>query len=151
MTQDIQNTYRQSEILHASPVQLVILLYRGALSALAQARLHLAQGAIRERSAQVQLAFDILTELTGALDREQGGDFAMRLVELYDYMQRRLVAANAEQSAEPLLEVEALLRNLLEGWEAIDGTLPEKVAQPLASTYPAYSPAPEFPSLSCTF
>jgi flagellin-specific chaperone FliS len=38
------------------------------------------------------------------------------LIELYDYMQRRLIVANVEQSDPPLAEVAQLLATLLEGW-----------------------------------
>ncbi|HBY61333.1 MAG TPA: flagellar export chaperone FliS, partial [Solibacterales bacterium] len=38
-------------------------------------------------------------------------------IELYDYMQRRLLEANARQEDAPLAEVERLLSTVRDGWE----------------------------------
>jgi len=41
---------------------------------------------------------------------------ARQLAEMYDYMERRLLAANQEQSDGPLAEVMGLLETLTEAW-----------------------------------
>lgn len=108
--------YLESEILSADPVELVQILYRAALEAVGNARRHLRHGEIASRSRRITRASAILTELTLAVDRRSGASLSRNLIELYDYMQRRLIVANVEQSDPPLAEVAQLLATLLEGW-----------------------------------
>jgi flagellar protein FliS len=139
MTPNRYDSYRETEILCADPVKLVEILYCATIDSVAEARRHLAAGAIRERSNAISKACEILTELTLNLDRERGGEIARNLVELYDYMQRRLLAANIEQSATPLAEVETLLRTVLEGWRSCLQEVEVPSAETQGSSFLAYS------------
>jgi flagellar secretion chaperone FliS len=125
-----QNAYLESQVLTADPLELVRLLYRGAGDATRCARAHLAAGRIAQRSRQISKAHAILTQLSVSLDHVRGGKLSIRLAELYDYMQRRLLEANLRQKAEPLVEVESLLATLLEGWDQIrtEPPAPQEVA-----------------------
>ncbi|SRR5579871_1371057 len=108
--------YFDDDVLAASPLKLVELLYRGALDAVADARRHLRQRDIRARSQAVSKAMAIVTQLSLSLDRAQGGDLSRRLEQIYGYVLRLLMKANAEQSEGPLLEAEKLLGTLREAW-----------------------------------
>jgi len=113
------NRYLEAEVLDADPLKLVSLLYRGALEAVGDARRFLAAGAIRERSARVMKAWNILGELLRSLDRRQAGELGTQLTRLYVYMQQRLIDANTQQSDQPLAEVEKLLSTLHEAWSIV--------------------------------
>ncbi len=104
------------DILGASPLELVRVLYRGAIDSVRTARSHMAAGRIRERSAAITKACAIVQELTISLNREAGGELAANLAELYVYIHRRLGDANIEQAEAPLAEVERLLGMLLDAW-----------------------------------
>ena len=119
MRQNARLAYLETEILQADPVELVRLLYRGALEAVAKARQHVRENNIRARSQQITKASEILNELATSVDVEKGGAIAGNLLELYDYMQRLLIEANFQQVEGPLVELESLLATVLEGWEAI--------------------------------
>ncbi len=122
-----QDAYLESQVLTADPMELVRMLYRAARAATRIANAHLAAGHIAERSRQISKAHAILSQLAVTLDHVRGGALSRNLLELYDYMQRRLLEANLGQKAEPLAEVERLLTTLLEGWDRI-GTVPEQNA-----------------------
>jgi flagellar secretion chaperone FliS len=117
--QAYQNT-QDWDVLGASPMELVRMLYRGAIQSVGVARRALANGQIRERSAAITKAAAILQELTVSLDREAGGEVADNLAELYTYMHKRLGDANIEQADAPLAEVERLMTTLLEAWSQIE-------------------------------
>lgn len=117
MARTAQDQYLEAEVLGADPLKLVWLLYRGAIDAVRDARRHLAQGAIRERSKQIGKAWLILQELSASLDRDRGGELSSRLGGLYAYMQTRLMEANSRQLDGPLQEVEGLLADLSEAWQ----------------------------------
>lgn len=140
-----QDAYLETQVLTADPLELVRLLYRGALDATRGAAAHLAAGRIGARARQITKAHAILSQLAGSLDRARGGELSLRLAELYDYMQRRLLEANLRQQREPLREVESLLATLLEGWEQVgaapdrSGKLESQPAEPPVS-YSGYAP-----------
>ncbi|HLH43741.1 MAG TPA: flagellar export chaperone FliS [Bryobacteraceae bacterium] len=129
MVTTIYDTYLEAEVYGADPVKLIHMLYRGAIEAVGAARRHLAAKQIRERSRQVTKAWNIVHELSRSLDFERGGEIARRLGELYDYMQSRLVEANARQVDGPLAEVESLLSTLCEAWQSAKLSLAPPVAE----------------------
>lgn len=108
--------YLETEVLSAEPVKLVQMLYRGAIDAIGAAQRALAAGNIPERARLISKATAILNELALSLDHSKAPDLCRNLVELYDYMSRRLIEANINQVAQPLFEVEGLLNSLLEAW-----------------------------------
>jgi flagellar protein FliS len=133
------DSYRESEILSADPLKLVEILYRAAIESISEARGYLAAGAIRERSNSISKACEILMELAVNVDRERGGDIAKNLIELYDYMQFRLIEANIQQIDKPLLEVNSLLQTLLEGWQSCVPTTTPPAAEQEGSSFRAHS------------
>jgi flagellar protein FliS len=119
MWQNAQDTYLESRILAADPLELVKMLYQGAITAVRDARRHLANRDIAARARAITKACTIVTELTVSLDHERGGEVSRGLVRLYDYIGRRLIEANARQTDEPLAEVLGLLQTVAAGWEGV--------------------------------
>jgi flagellar protein FliS len=119
MTNTAYSNYRETEVLIANPLELVNILYRAAIDAIAAARRHLRDGKTRERSRQITRALEILHELMFSLNHQQGGEISRSLAALYVYMQNRLTEANVVQADAPLAEVQDLLSTLLEAWSAI--------------------------------
>ena len=110
----------EASLLTAEPIELVRTLYRGALDAVSEARACLAASDASGRSAAVSKAVNILRELAFSLNPASEPAMARNLLELYDYMQRRLLAAHLERSEAPLTEVASLLATLAEAWERVD-------------------------------
>ncbi len=119
MWQNAHDAYVESRVFSADGIELIRLLYQACTSAVRDARRHLENREIAERSRCITRAWEILAELVHSLDRERGGEIAVRLGGLYDYMQRRLLEANIQQADAPLAEVLGLLTTLSEGWDAI--------------------------------
>ena len=119
--QDYARAYRANSILTASPGQLVLMLFDGALNALAIARIACDDPVGDPRRFEVihtQLvkAQKIIAELQSTLNLEQGGDFARTMYRLYDYYDRRLVEANLKKQSAPIAEVERLLGEVRTAW-----------------------------------
>ena len=123
MWNQAHNAYLESRILNANPIELVRLMYQAAIGEVRNARLHLENRDIRSRAQAISKACAILTELTVALDRKAGGEYAQRLAGLYGYMMGKLTEANFEQRDEPMAEALGLLTTLLEGWEGVQSRL----------------------------
>jgi flagellar protein FliS len=113
-------TYRTNAVLTASPGQLVLMLYDGALKAMALAReaFNTPDDFKRFETINTQLlkAQAILSELQNGLNLEAGGEFARTMHRLYDYHNRRLLEANMRKQVEPVIEVERLVRELRDAW-----------------------------------
>jgi flagellar protein FliS len=113
------DAYLESRVLAADPVELVSLLYHACAQAVREARRYLAAGQVAERSREINQACAIVIELTTSLDYERGGEISQRLAPLYDYMQRRLLQANMQQSDAPLADVLGLITTLSEAWSGV--------------------------------
>ena len=128
MVNTVYDRYMEAEILSADPVKLVGILHRAAVESVAGARRHLRNGEIRERSRNIAKASEILGELMRSLDHSAGGGISRNLVELYAYMQTRLIEANSAQVEPPLAEVEQLLVTLSDAWRTASPALPPPVS-----------------------
>jgi flagellar protein FliS len=129
MWTDGHDAYLESRVLTADPIELVNLLYQACTEAVRGARRSLAEGRIAERSREINRAYEIVIELSSSLDHERGGEISQRLALLYDYIQRRLLEANIQQSDSPLAEVLGLLSTLSEAWAGIRKTQDAPVAE----------------------
>jgi len=121
LAQGYARTYRTNAVLTASPGQLVLMLYDGALKALAIALDAFAQPEedvrrIETINAQLLKAQAIVRELQSGLNFEAGGEFAQTMNRLYEYHHRRLFEANVRKQPEAVREVEKLIRELREAW-----------------------------------
>lgn len=108
----------------ADPHKLVRMLFEGALLAIASASLHMKRkgGAedLARKGEAISKAIDIIGNgLKASLDLEAGGELALRLGALYDYMGARLLHANLHNEPAALDEVSHLLAELKEAWEQI--------------------------------
>jgi flagellar protein FliS len=94
------------------------MLYEACTVAVREARYHLAEGRIAERSREINKAYEILAELAISLDHQRGGEISQRLALLYDYMQRRrwTPACNRPRLRWPGL---GLLSTLSEAWAGV--------------------------------
>ena len=121
VAQDYARTYRANSVLTASPGQLVLMLYDGALKAMGVAREAFARPPedvrrIEVINTQLIKAQNIIRELQASLNHEAGGEFSKTMERLYDYYVRRLTEANLRKQEEPVIEVERLLREVRDAW-----------------------------------
>jgi flagellar protein FliS len=114
--------YLETRVVSASPLQLVHLAYEGAINAISDARAYLANKQIPERAKAITQAQLIIRELRIALDFKQGGQLAVQLERLYDYIQRLLADGNFRQVEAPLAEAQSLLETLGESWKELSDT-----------------------------
>ncbi len=112
---------RDSDVRSADPHRLIVLLFEGAESAIAIARVHAEQGNVAERGSHISKAIDIIANgLKASLDQQQGGELAVRLAALYDYMVSRLLWANMKNDIPTMDEVHGLLSEIHDAWNQIE-------------------------------
>ncbi|MBI4937497.1 MAG: flagellar export chaperone FliS [Nitrosomonadales bacterium] len=127
----------------ADPHKLILMLYQGALLAIASAKNQVLRKEIAGKGASITKAIAIIDEgLKASLDRNAGGDLAQNLSALYDYMSHRLLVANLKNDVAALDEVSRLLSDLKGAWEAIRPVaVPPKQAAPAPGPQPPARPA----------
>ena len=108
--------YRQTEACSRSPLELVVMLYSGALRFVTEAIEANAAGQLGRRGTSISRALAILGELQSTLNVAQGGTVAFELDRLYGYMQERLLDVTTNEDARGLREVQKLLAVLRESW-----------------------------------
>ncbi len=106
----------------SDPLELVIMLYDGAIESLEKAADAAAGGQIAVKLRFADKAIAIIDELLNSLNVEVGGEVAENLMNLYQYMMQEIALANARNDAEKMRQVSSLLRELREGWVSIKGT-----------------------------
>jgi flagellar secretion chaperone FliS len=113
-------SYRQVATQTASPGQLVLMLYDGALKFLEQARTGFTFDDPREFNETINnnllRAQAIINELNYSLNMPEGGEFAMRLRGLYDYFDQRLMHSNLHKEQGGIEEVIQHLTVLRDSW-----------------------------------
>jgi flagellar protein FliS len=117
--QQAASAYRQTEVQSRTPLELVVMLYDGALRFVGQARDAVGRKDIPARRTAISRAMAILSELQSTLDMDKGGVISEKLDGLYVYISGLLIDASMTQSARPLEEAARLLTTLRDSWSAI--------------------------------
>jgi flagellar secretion chaperone FliS len=113
-----QNAYKQNSVLSASPEQLVLMLYDGALRFLSQAGTAMREGDVSTANGRLRRAEAILDELRATLD-PSAGEIAERLEAIYIFCRQFLVEAQLEQDPAKIDSVAGLVGELRGAWAAI--------------------------------
>ncbi len=113
-------SYRQVATTTATPGQLVLMLYDGAIRFLERARLGFGCDDPLEFNQTINnnvlRAQAIISELNVTLNMEAGGDFAANLRRLYNYMEQRLHECNQYKREDGIIEVISRITVLRDAW-----------------------------------
>jgi len=139
------NQYLATTVNSASPEQLMLMLYDGAIRFISLGIQAIENGLIDKRAYYINKTSAIVSEFAATLDHSQNATLADDLDALYAYMLKRLLEANLKNDAAPLIEVKQLLSDLRVTWaQAIDLNKKELreaagVSSPVSNTM-AYKP-----------
>lgn len=124
-TQEAIRTYAQVDVhgnaTYASPHRLIQMLLDNVLSKVASAKGCMLQGSVAEKCEHIGRAMALVEGLRLSLDKQNGGDIAQNLEDLYDYIERQLLQANMKNNPAILDEISSLLNEIKIGWNAIGG------------------------------
>ena len=119
----------ESAVASADRHELVTLLFKALIGALAGAQVHHQHENKDQVREYLTKACRILAGLQGSLDYERGGDIAVNLGQLYGYSIRKLFAANVNLDTAPdnVAEIKSLLEPIAEAWENMDLSKPSQL------------------------
>lgn len=120
---NLANQYKQtgasSAALDANPHQLIAIMLSTARERVRLAVASLERGDVPRKASAIADACAIVGGLSGSLNMEAGGEIADGLAALYDYCQRRLLAANLNNDIAPLQEIDEILGDIETAWRQI--------------------------------
>jgi|CeladaMinimDraft_18_1061708.scaffolds.fasta_scaffold00758_3 flagellar protein FliS len=106
--------YQQNAVQTASPGQLVVMLYDGAIRFTKAGIDGIAKRKYMDANTNLKKAQSIIHELIAALNHDI--PISKDLVRIYEYMLHCLIQANVKKDVKPAEEVVAHLEELREAW-----------------------------------
>jgi flagellar protein FliS len=112
----------ESGVDSAGPHRLIAMLFDGALLQIGRARSAMQARDFAAKGAACSKAIQIVEQgLRASLDEAAGGELALQLRLLYEYIAQRILQASAGNDARLLEEPARLLRDLQDAWQTIRG------------------------------
>lgn len=111
--------YRTTQAQTSSPLELVVLLYDGALRFLADAERAIETNNLPARAVAISKALAIVNELQSTLDLAKGGAVAEELDRLYDFIQDRLLRVTRDHDGTALADAQRVLSSLADAWRTV--------------------------------
>jgi flagellar secretion chaperone FliS len=122
-------------VADADPHAMVLMLMDAAAERIATARGCIERGETARQARLLHSCVNILAELSGSLNMGEGGPLAKNLGDLYEYMIRTLLLANARSDSLDIANVARLMDEIRSAWVAIGPEVRK------ASRGPAVAPA----------
>ena len=107
-------TYQKQKILTATPAELTLMLYEGAIKFLNIAIMGIEKNDVEKAHNNIQKAQRIIDEFRATLDFKY--PVAKDFDSVYEYMERRLLEANIKKDIEIMEEVLGHMRTMRETW-----------------------------------
>lgn len=117
MDTNIANAYQRNAIMTASPAELTLMLYEGAIKFCNIGMMAIEKKDYEKANTNIKKAQAIITELRVTLNRKYPvwEDFER----VYDYIYRTLVDANMHKNTEELEEALKRIREMRDTWKEV--------------------------------
>ncbi|KGK90346.1 flagellar biosynthesis protein FliS [Desulfosporosinus sp. HMP52] len=114
MNTQMANAYKNQQIMTASPEQLTLLLYNGALRFLTESIAAMEKGDLQKsHNANIRVQ-DIVREFINTLDMSY--ELSKRWAQLYEYTEYCLIQGNIKKDIEQLQNAKSILHEMREAW-----------------------------------
>lgn len=117
MAQNPAQLYGNSKIQTATPAELTLMLYDGAIKFCNIALMALENGDIQKAHTNIVKAQNIILEFLGTLDHKY--KVAEDFERVFDYIHRRLIEANIKKDPEILEEALGYIREMRDTWKEV--------------------------------
>lgn len=116
MNPQAAQNYLRTKVMTATPEQLQLMLYDGAIRFADQGKAALQAGSYEDSYTLITKVQRIINELNCSLKHDVAPDLCGKLASLYTYIYKRLIEANVDHNMEALDESIRLLRYQRETW-----------------------------------
>ena len=115
--QNIAQEYNRNKILTASPAELTLMLYEGAIKFCNIALIAIEKGDLQKAHTNIKKAEDIITEFKVKLNHKY--PVAEDFEKIYDYIYSLLVNANVKKDPEILNQALVEIRGMRDTWKEV--------------------------------
>lgn len=133
MNPNAAQNYFRMRVMTATPEQLQMMLFDGALRFGEQARAALEAKKFDESHDLISRVQKIITEMTSSLKHDVNPELCGKLASLYNYVYRKLIDANIRHDVAALSEAMDLLKFQRETWAMLMDKLGKQKAAAVAS------------------
>ena len=141
MTAQAANQYLRTKVLTATPEQLQMMLFDGALRFCEQARVALKSKDFEESYDLISRVQKILLELSCSLKHDILPDLCGKLAALYNYAYRKLIEANVRHDVSSLEAAINILKYQRETWAMLLDQLGKQKAAAVAKNLDVPEPS----------
>ena len=116
-TSNAYNVYKNNSVNYASKEQLLLMLVEGAVKFAKIARQAIVEKQVYKAHENIIKTQNIYYELMTSLDVNNGGEWAKALMNIYDFIVRRLTDANLKKDINIMNEIIPLIEDVRDTWE----------------------------------
>lgn len=128
------NQYKQNSITTATPQELTLMLYNGAIKFSKLAKINMEDNNIQETNTNLKKCQDIISELNGTLNMDY--EVSKELRSLYTFVREQLVECNIQKNVKILDEIIPIMEDMRDTWqEAMEVAKQEKLNPKTAEAY----------------
>jgi flagellar protein FliS len=113
------DAYQRTKVETVDPVRLVVMCYDAIVKDLQDAKKYHQERNIEAFYDKIRHAQDVITELLVGLDYEKGGDIAVNLGRIYNFVLRQLITVNTRTKPEYYDPLIRIMESLKEAWEQV--------------------------------
>ena len=126
MATRLSKAYLLTKVLTANNGEIITYLYEAAINYLERAARALRKGNRAEAGVSIERTISIVVELSGSLNYDHGGQLAVRLDSIYNYMIESLSLALGKGDVEAIDSCRSILTILHDAWQqAMESVGPE--------------------------
>lgn len=115
MLHNAAQTYQSNQVTTATPGELTLMLYNGAIKFIKQAKAAMEEKNVVKAHEACLKVQNILYELMSTLNNEYS--ISKELAKMYDYMLHRMIEANMQKDITILSEVEDFFIQFRDTWK----------------------------------
>ncbi|SHE88756.1 flagellar protein FliS [Tissierella praeacuta DSM 18095] len=127
MTYEALNKYKQNSVSTATPEELTLMLYDGAIKFMNIGKYSIENKDLEKAHSSLIRAQDIILELNYSLDMNY--DISKELRELYSFILSKLVDANINKDTKAIDEALVIVNDMRDTWKEVMKQIKQKVYQ----------------------
>jgi len=127
MTYAALNSYKQNSVVTATPEELTLMLYDGAIKFMNISKYSIENKDLERAHSSLIRSQDIINELNYSLDMKYEISEEMR--KLYDFISSKLVDANIRKDIAPIEEALVIAHEMRDTWKEVIQQVKQKVYQ----------------------
>lgn len=127
MTYEALNKYKQNSIMTATPEELTLMLYDGAIKFMNIGKYSIENSELEKAHSSLIRAQDIILELNYSLDMNY--EISKGIRGLYEFVLSKLVDANINKDAKAIDDAIIIVNDMRETWKEVIKQIKQKVYQ----------------------